>query len=767
MATGFANNFLSKLNTEREQELATADSHLVAATISTHMKYRILALERMAKRLQRNLRETQQINMDNWRLDAREYIANQPGYLALQLLDNRAREIAILPPLAPGIAEEIIDKFDAQNTSNIVPGLERAARSNAVGIIKLDNGKHVLALAFPLFENDTLRNYLVAILDINEVIAYFMRSQFDRLPNVVVAEGEKTLFSHGTLNTRVSATAVIDNLVSFGRLQWRVTVAKNSSIANTFAQQLTIARLFGAICSLLLAGLVFFLMQNYRRLHNELRNERRIKDSEKFSRLIMDHTPDLIFVKDATFKIRQMNRAMLELYPNKVLEDIIGTTTIEDYDEKEAEEFLRYDRMALLEGFSETEESILFPSGERHVLLTQKIRFYDEAGDAFILGVSRNITAIKRFEESLRISEERYKLAVDGTSVGIWDIDFIKGEVFWSNRFREILGITDPNLTASEDELKRRLHKDDRAYALAAMDDHLNARKPYNIEYRLLHEDGSYVWVNSRGQASWNELGAPVRMVGSIDDISAMKMAVKELMRSNQELDDFAYIASHDLKEPLRGIHNHVRFLDEDYRDVLGEDGQHRVDRLLFLTRRLETLISDLLAYSRLSRTEAKTTAVNLNQVIADISNSLELGNATISIPDKLPTLECSSVQITELFRNLITNGLKYNESVDKKIQVDFQTDGPAMSSANIRYSVSDNGIGIPAQFRDDVFKIFKRLHGQDEYGGGTGSGLTFAKKIVEKYNGDIWIEDNEPAGTRICFTLPNARIVRNNQEHF
>jgi len=248
--------------------------------------------------------------------------------------------------------------------------------------------------------------------------------------------------------------------------------------------------------------------------------------------------------------------------------------------------------------------------------------------------------------------------------------------------------------------------------------------------------------------------------VGAIRDISERKQAEQEiqqyleaLKRSNQELDDFAYIASHDLKEPLRGLSNNAVFLKEDYEDKIGEDGVNRLARMTFLCERMERLVNDLLYFSRLGRQELAIQQTDLNEVIADIESmmesSLHEANATIRITTTLPTITCDLVRITEVFRNLITNAVKYNNNKEKWVEI-----GCKQENGQRIFFVRDNGIGIPSKFYDDVFRIFKRLNDEDDNVRGTGVGLTFVKKIIERHNGQIWIESKMGKGSTFFFTI-------------
>lgn len=244
----------------------------------------------------------------------------------------------------------------------------------------------------------------------------------------------------------------------------------------------------------------------------------------------------------------------------------------------------------------------------------------------------------------------------------------------------------------------------------------------------------------------------------------ATERYMSELERSNQELDDFAYIASHDLKEPLRGLFNHASFLLEDYRDKLDDDGVRRLTRLGQLSQRMEQLINDLMYFSRLGRADLARQETDFNAVIADIQQMMETllaeRQARIVVPHPLPTIICDKTRVSEVFRNLITNAVKYNDKPEPSVEVGFHEtittpDGP---EKNVFY-VRDNGIGIERDFHQDIFRIFKRLHapaaGEQA---GSGVGLTFVKKIIERHGGRIWLESEPGQGTTFYFHLNSER---------
>ena len=367
-------------------------------------------------------------------------------------------------------------------------------------------------------------------------------------------------------------------------------------------------------------------------------------------------------------------------------------------------------------------------------------------------------------------SELRYELAVNGSFVGIWDFDVTTKALFWSDRYKEIVGVSDASGQRDFDTFRTRLHPDDQGWVAKKVSGPSDQRR--SLRRRVSSPATTKVTMSGfmpRGQAIWDKDGKATRMAGSIDDISDRKAAeikladyAKELERSNRELDQFAYIASHDLKEPLRAMYNHASFLLEDYQDKLGEDGEKRLNRMIKLSRRMEKLIADLLYFSRLGRGDQAMEQLDLNKVIAgieaDLAEMLASQNARISIPEHLPSVNGHRAHIAALFQNLISNATKYNDAEEKIIEVGLVPDARnGDSTQRETFFVSDNGIGIEEQFQDDVFRLFKRLNSEKAYGEGTGAGLTFVKKIIENHGGRIWLESEPGKGTTFFFTLESA----------
>ncbi len=263
-------------------------------------------------------------------------------------------------------------------------------------------------------------------------------------------------------------------------------------------------------------------------------------------------------------------------------------------------------------------------------------------------------------------------------------------------------------------------------------------------------------------------IGAIIRDIAATANTQRLlketQKAAAELTRSNKELDDFAYIASHDLKEPLRGLFNNARFLQEDYQNKLDAEGVSMLERMQYLSQRMEQLVNDLLYFSRLGRQALAVQKTDIKAVIDDIATTMQetiqAENIALKTQENLPTITCDKPKVTELFRNLISNAIKYNDNSQKYIEIGFKKSVNRNNTTedNVFY-VRDNGIGIKKEFQNDVFRIFKRLNEEDDTKRGTGVGLTFVKKIVERHSGTIWIDSSLGQGTTFYFTLKSQPL--------
>lgn len=280
-------------------------------------------------------------------------------------------------------------------------------------------------------------------------------------------------------------------------------------------------------------------------------------------------------------------------------------------------------------------------------------------------------------------------------------------------------------------------------------------------------KDGSYYWVDTAIVPFMNEEGRAEKYLAIraviTDRVQAeealrasrseLVSQIEQLARSNKELEQFAYVASHDLQEPLRTVSGYLQLLQGRHQDALDEDANEFISYAVKAAARMKQLIEDLLAFSRVGTTAKEPAPTACDVVITEVLDSLELAiddaNAMVT-HDPLPVVSADAGQLMQLLQNLISNALKYRHADrDPVIHISAeQREGEWV------FSVKDNGIGIEDKYAERIFVIFQRLHGKEEYSG-TGIGLAVCKKIVERHGGRIWVESVPGEGSTFLFTIP------------
>jgi PAS domain S-box-containing protein len=382
---------------------------------------------------------------------------------------------------------------------------------------------------------------------------------------------------------------------------------------------------------------------------------------------------------------------------------------------------------------------------------------------AAFLGGIQAISDRKRAEEALRESEERFRRAINATGEGLWEWDILAGREFFSPRWCEVVGYSfdDPELPHTYDSWAERIHPDDSGRVNSALRNHLEKGTKYDVDYRHRHKSGEYRWQNSKGQAIFDESGKPAKMVGCISDITDRKRAEEallrrtgELARSNAELEQFAYVASHDLQEPLRMVASYTQLLAKRYKGRLDADADDFIEFAVDGAKRMQQLIVDLLAYARIGTRgqefRATSSEAALSAALQNLATAIRESDAAIR-SGPLPPVWADPVQLQQIFQNLLGNAIKFRHAGRPEIQVSGEESG-----AEWHFRVADNGIGIDPQQADRIFQVFQRLHTREQYPG-TGIGLPICKKIAERHGGRIWVEPRPGYGTTFHFTISKS----------
>lgn len=488
-------------------------------------------------------------------------------------------------------------------------------------------------------------------------------------------------------------------------------------------------------------------------------SERALRDSEALYHSLVENLTQNIFRKDCEGRFTFCNTNFC-LLVGRHRDNIIGKTDLDLFPSDLAAKYQGDDRRVIIGGeILEAEEEHQDKNGRRIVVKVVKTPVYDAEGVVVgMQGIFWDVTNERRTREDLQSSRERFALAMRGSTDGIWDWDLKKNEIYFSSRFKQLIGYGHDELEDKFSEWEKLLHPDDHARTLAAFQDHLRHGKPYNVEYRLLCKNGSYRWFRARGLAVRNELGRATRMAGSISDINARKEAEAELRartddleRSNRDLEQFAYIASHDLKEPLRMVSSYVQLLQRRYSDKLDADASDFIGFAVDGAKRMKMLIEGLLEFSRIGTQGKELTIVSAEKACRDALTNLELAieDAQAGIlQEALPMVLADEVQLVQLFQNIIGNALKFCQR-----QPEISVTVEHAPGEFWTFSISDNGIGIRPEHFERIFQIYQRLHSRTEYEG-TGIGLAICRRIIERHGGKIWVESKLGKGSTFHFML-------------
>ena len=427
---------------------------------------------------------------------------------------------------------------------------------------------------------------------------------------------------------------------------------------------------------------------------------------------------------------------------------------------------------------------------------------FDDQGNTGGVLVSCNDIDIQKYISRVNIhdhyiteAEEKARLAIESADLGTYEVDLTTDEIKISERFKKIWGV-EGNVT--QNEFASRIHPDDQEIQEAA---YRESFKTGSLQYeaRVIHSDGSHHWVKVNGHVSYDHAGKPLMLLGVIQDITEQKafadglqklvqerteelqalneelVATNEeliqsnahFIRVNKELEQFAYVASHDLQEPLRKIQIFTNILNQKYTDELGPQAAVYMEKITASASRMSNLIKDLLDYSRLSHNVSLFKAVDLNVVVRHVINDFELliSQRGVSINvDQLPSLEAIPIQMNQLFYNLIGNALKFSRKTVKPVVTvasciltpkelkqfpDLKKD-----KEYLQITISDNGIGFSQKYAEQIFTIFQTLNDKSKYGG-YGIGLALCRRIVENHNGIIFAKGTENEGATFVFVLP------------
>ena len=399
-------------------------------------------------------------------------------------------------------------------------------------------------------------------------------------------------------------------------------------------------------------------------------------------------------------------------------------------------------------------------------------RFYfNNEGEPYrMMGTVQDITDRKEIEATLDLSEQQLRMATEAVDLGLWFWHLSDDRLVWTACCKRLFGL-DADTEMTYERFLAALHPQDRDRTHAAVQLAITDKTAYRIEYRTVWSDQSIHWILAQAQVSYDNQDRPIRMVGTAQDITLQKQAEAMLQgyadelnqintqlvettevvtQRNQELDQYAYIVSHDLKAPLRAISNLSHWIEEDLQGTMSADVQAQMALLRSRVCRMETMINGLLDYARIGRSDSVVDTVAVEELLLEVIDTVSLpATFTVTLAPNLPTFDTKRLLLLQVFTNLIGNAAKHHDRVDGSVHISVADRGNFYE-----FAVADDGPGIGREYQDKIFTIFHTASSKKQQDS-TGVGLAIVKKIVETEGGAVWLESQVWQGTTFYFTWP------------
>jgi PAS domain S-box-containing protein len=489
--------------------------------------------------------------------------------------------------------------------------------------------------------------------------------------------------------------------------------------------------------------------------------ERELQQTKNYLENLINYANAPIIVWNPDTVIQLFNHAFEHL-TGYTADEVIGKELEILFPENSLEDSKAKIRNAL----TKIEIPILTKNKEIRTVLWNSANIYDRDDRTILSTIAQGNDITERIiaENELRVAKEKLDLALENANIGIWTWDINNNILEWDKRIGKMFEIPTAEAKNGFEELEKYMHDEDVPHFRRAIQKALDDTIALDTIFRTKLNSNEFKYIDVKARVEKDVQGKPLKMTGVCLDITAMKKTTEQtlftlnedLLRSNKELEQFAYVASHDLQEPLRMVSSFTQLLALRYKDKLDKEAHEFIAFAVDGAARMQTLINDLLQFSRINTRGKELSSIDANAVIKQTLHNLSLKikekKAKVTF-EKLPFIYADEGQMIQLFQNLIDNALKFCDKVPH-IHITFSED-----KDRYLFSVSDNGIGIEPQYFDRIFQIFQRLHIRDNYTG-TGIGLAISKRIVERHGGKIWVETKQGEGTIFKFTLRKELIL-------
>lgn len=492
--------------------------------------------------------------------------------------------------------------------------------------------------------------------------------------------------------------------------------------------------------------------------------EEALRESEKRFKELIKHAPSAIFEIDfEKMKFISVNDAFCTLtgysWDEALSMDILNLLTAES-------------KAVFLNRINKFSEGVRPDDGVEYqvvkkdgtiadTILNMAFKFNNDGKIVGAMVVGHDITQRKKIESNLREAQAKLNIALENGNIGIWELDLKTDVVIMDDRTERMFELKPGTFGKTYHDFEKLIHEEDLSHFQKASEKAITKGIPLDTIFRLKPKNDKTKYFKSKALVINDTEGNPSKFLGVCIDVTGLKEGTahlelklnEELLRSNKELERFAYVASHDLQEPLRMVSSFTQLLQQRYSDKLDQNAHEYIQFAVEGAKRMHEQINGLLEYSRVGTRGRSFTRVDMNQIVGRVQVVLErrLEQKKLKLTsDILPDVIADENQMIQLIQNLLSNAIKFSDPT-KKIHIGYETD-----DGRHIFSVRDEGIGIDEQYFDRIFEMFQRLMPREKYEG-TGIGLSICKRIVERHHGEIWIKSKLGEGSTFYFSLPQV----------
>ena len=723
-----------------------------------------------------------------WSHDAQALRRDIPGIQAIEWVDRNVR-VQWVEPLAGNEAAQGLDlSLDAERKA----ALERA-RDHGIAVVSrpidlVQGGRGVLVFV-PLHKAGDFDGFILGVFRADDLLPALLGRGGGQYGLELLVGGQMLFTRAGGNDVDRVRWERAEVFELFGQT-WTLRATPARELLRAMRSPLPlVALLIGFLGSSLATGFAFFMARarsQSRALARAIRQFREVFESTPIGMLVVDDQGEITFSNTRAEEIFGYDSGGLR---GRRVEELVPEAKRPSHIEQRRE-FARDGRPRLmgshfgdLTGVRLDGSVIPLEIGLAPVVTVQGRRVI-----ASVLDISER----RKAQAQSRELTERLRLATENAHIGIYDWDVRNNVLVWDDAMYAVYGVDRERFSGAFEAWQAGLHPDDRDRASAEVQAALHRDKPFETTFRVIHPDGDVRHIQAFGLVQRDDRGRAVRMLGTNWDITAQKRA-EELQRnlnseledrvrdrtaeldrvnedlrrnmtalenSNRDLESFAYVASHDLQEPLRKIRAFGDLLREEIRDIDNEEAQDSLNTITSAAERMSKLIEALLIFSRASHQQSSDESVDLDMVLAEVVDDLLLpvaqADAAVEI-QPLGRIAGNPVQMRQLFQNLVGNALKYSRTgVPLRISVWAEGEVDKVTGRGRRtFHVKDNGMGFDQRYADKVFLPFQRLHGRTGEQSGAGIGLAICRRIVERHHGTIDCRAEPDKGAEFIVSLP------------